>query len=190
MINKHFLRGTAAAAILTIAASGAQANLVVNGDFETGNFTGWSKSGNLSLSDVIANTVTSNHTFLWRSGATGSPAIISQALATTAGATYTLEFDLYNTATQNAAFAALFDGVNVFTSTNTPLNWMHFSFSGLKATGASTLLSFSARNDPSFYRLDNIVVTADARNNVPEPGSVALTLAALLLAAAAMRRRA
>ena len=31
------------------------ANLVVNGDFNTGNFTGWTKSGNTALSDIVNN---------------------------------------------------------------------------------------------------------------------------------------
>ncbi len=169
-------------------ASAAQASLVTNGDFETGTFAGWTKSGNLSLSDVISNTVTSNHTFLWRSGAIGSPAFISQSLNTQAGGTYTLEFDLFNTATSNAQFTALFDGVTVLSSSNTTYNWIHFAFTGLVASGTSTELKFGARNDPSFYRLDNVSVNLTA-SAVPEPATLLLMLSALAVAGAVTRRR-
>lgn len=177
-------------AIAALLVSGtAQANLVVNGDFETGTFAGWTKSGNASLSDVISNTVTSNHSFLWRSGATGSPAFISQLLNTSAGGLYTLEFDVYNSSTSNAFFSASFDGATVISSSNTTYNWTHFVFTGLQASGSSTELKFGARNDPSFYRVDNINVFAQAATTVPEPGTWMLVLPALAIGAAVARRR-
>lgn len=188
LTNKLPRFATLAAAAMLVAGT-AHANLVVNGDFETGTFAGWTKSGNNSLSDVISNTVTSNHTFLWRSGATGSPAFISQLLNTTAGETYTLEFDVYNTATSNESFTAMFNGIAVLSSVNTVYNWTHFVFNGLQATGSSTELKFGARNDPSFTRLDNINVFAEATTTVPEPSTWLLVLPALAIGAAAARRR-
>ena len=74
-------------AMIACAVNTASAGIVPNGDFETGTFAGWTKSGNTSLSDVISNTATADHTFVWRSGATGSPNYISQMLDTVAGAT-------------------------------------------------------------------------------------------------------
>jgi hypothetical protein len=189
MLNCNIPRLTTLAAAALFITSAANANLVVNGNFETGTFAGWTKSGNASLSDVISNTVTTNHTFVWRSGATGSPAFISQLLGTTAGTAYTLEFDLFNTATSNASFSAMFDGATLLSSTNTPYNWTHFVFSGLVASGSSAELKFGARNDPSFYRLDNINVFAEAAATVPEPGTWLLVLPALAIGAAATRRR-
>lgn len=189
-MKTRFVQMACAVALLA-SATAAHANLVVNGNFETGNFNGWTKSGNTALSDVISNTVTSNHSYVWRSGATGSPALITQLLATTAGASYTLEFDVYNTATQNAAFEVFFDGASVFSFANTPYNWAHLTFNGLAASTGSTALTFSARNDPSFIRLDNVVVNADsASHSVPEPSSTALALLAVGLALVAMRRSA
>ena len=69
------MKKIALATLLAVSAFSANAatELVTNGNFETGTFAGWTKSGNTSLSDVvISNTVTSNHSFVWRSGATGS----------------------------------------------------------------------------------------------------------------------
>lgn len=47
----------------------------------------------------------------------------------------------------------------------------------MQATGTSTEVKFSARNDPSFIRLDNVSVNSLADTSVPEPATVTLTMA-------------
>lgn len=182
------MKKIALALMLAASALSAQAatELVVNGDFETGTFAGWTKSGNNSLSDVISNTVTSNHSFVWRNGSTGSLAYISQNLATVAGGSYSLSFDVYNTATSNTIFEVDFNGAKVYGFTNEVHNWSHITLNGLSATGALTELKFGARNDPSFLRLDNVSVHALA---VPEPETYAMLLGGLALVGAVARRR-
>lgn len=191
-MRKIFL--TAVIASSALAAAAAPVELVTNGDFETGTFAGWTKSGNTGLSDVVSNTATSNQTFVWRSGATGSPAYISQALATTAGALYTLSFDVFNSATSNATFEADFNGSVVFSFSNEAHNWTHHVFANLLATGSSTELRFGARNDPSFTRLDNVsvveVAPAVAPAAVPEPSSLALAAVGMGLLGCGRKRRA
>ena len=175
-----------AVSALVFAAFGAsaQGNLVVNGDFQTGTFAGWTKSGDTSLSDVIANTVTSNHTFVWRSGSTGSLSYISQTIATQIGQTYSLSYDVFNTATTNSIFEAYFGGVKIAGFTNEVYNWTHYSFDNLVATGLASEIKFGARNDPSFTRLDNVTLTAA----VPEPETYAMMFAGLGLMGAIARR--
>lgn len=172
------MKPLAIVAALTVCAISANANLVTNGDFETGTFAGWTKSGNPTLSDVVSNTITSNTTFVWRSGATGTPALISQQIATVAGGLYEFEFDVYNTSLSNTAiFQAYFNGIVVFSFVGQAHDWTHHTFNVL-ATGTSTEVKFSARNDPSFTRLDNVSVTSLSDTSVPEPATVTLTMAA------------
>ena len=181
----------AAAALLALASLSAHAELIVNGNFESGNFNGWTKSGNTNLSDVISNAITSNHTYVWRSGATGSLAYISQDVVTVAGNTYSFAFDVYNSATSNSIFEAYFDGVMVAGFTNTVHNWTHFQIDNLVAGDALTTIKFGARNDPNYIRLDNVsLVEVDAPVGVPEPASIAIMLGGLGLLAAARRRKA
>ena len=51
-------------------------------------------------------------------------------------------------------------------------NYTVYSFT-LTATGASTVLQFSGRENPAWYLLDNVSVTG-ARRSYPEPSSLTL----------------
>lgn len=70
-------------------------NLVTNGDFETGNFNGWTVTQAATGTNIKVDTPTTgtDHTFGAFFGATGTDFdIISQTFATTPGAFYTLTF--------------------------------------------------------------------------------------------------
>jgi hypothetical protein len=75
---------------------------------------------------------------------------------------------------------------------------MHFVFTDLTATSASTLLKFGNRNYWDFNMLDNVTVVQTSANpdvppdpaNVPEPASAALVMAALGLLGWTRRRQA
>src|ERR1039458_10346258 len=71
-------------------------NLLVNPGFETGNFSGWTLSGSTAFEGVSSSFATTPYTGFYSAffGAVGTPNIISQTIATTAGDTYDLSFAL------------------------------------------------------------------------------------------------
>jgi hypothetical protein len=87
---------------------------------------------------------------------------VSQVVATTAGATYTLKFKVGNFSGSSTVNVQV-DGVQAFTATNTTVgttvNWQPFSFSFV-AANASTTIAFLNGDSPSdhFNGLDNIVM--------------------------------
>lgn len=171
---------------LTIATAARAANLVENGDFETGNLSGWELSGNrgytgLTNSDPIAGN------FSATLGPVGSLGHLAQHVATRAGVSYTISFRLSNEWGGMNSFEAFFDGVSLLAlSAAEPFAARRYQFVRSAASNNAEL-RFSYRHDPSFWYLDDIAVApADA---VPEPGSWALMFAGFGLAGYALRRR-
>ena len=157
-------------------APAVQAATVVNGDFETGDFSGWTVFGDLSGGfvgvDVAAPQAGSYAAYF---GSDGSTSGLSQLVATTVGASYDVGFwlkaeaDVNGVATPNS-FAFSWGGAPVLSLTNLPAgNYVRYA-SRLIATTASTSIAFTFQNDPAFFDLDSVAVVA----SVPEPSSVAL----------------
>jgi hypothetical protein len=166
-----------AGAAIVLAASMAgmaanAANLVTNGSFETGDFTGWTQFGDESYTGVTGcqgNGCATDGVDLAYFGPVNGVGGISQTLATGAGL-YDISFDLSNY--QGAYFSADFGGVSLLV--NVPQELVtHYSFTDVAASGPTTL-SFSFQNTPDYYTLDDVSVTAAA--GVPEPASWALML--------------
>jgi hypothetical protein len=146
------------------------ANLIVNGDFETGDFTGWTVTHAPSGSNIFVDHGPGpDTTFGAFFGATGSAFdSISQTFATTPGAFYTLSFfyqvtNLGTPIPANNGFDVLWNGVSVggglFPQFDVNPGFGTFTFH-LQATSALTTLQFDGRNAPSFDFLDNVSVTA------------------------------
>jgi PEP-CTERM motif len=175
----------ALAALLIGAGVGqAQANLVSNGDFETGNFSDWIQSGNGGFTGVSGGGAAHSGSFGASFGPIGSLGFIEQNLATVAGETYELTYWLRHDGGTANNFQVEWDGGLVSSFTNTGgFGYTQFSFD-LVALDASTTLKFGFRQDPAFWSLDDVSVVA----SVPEPGTLALFGAALFGLAATRRR--
>jgi hypothetical protein len=161
-----------AATLLCTVAWNANANLVANPGFETGNFSGWTvndPSGFTGVGNDAAFAHSGSHyAFL---GATPNTGSLSQSLTTVAGTFYTLSFYLANDMTPGlgptTAFEVFWNGASVLALPgNSPVfGYTNFTISGLVATGGATTLEFRYRHDNDFWRLDDCSVT------VPESAS-------------------
>src|ERR1700682_4537415 len=176
-MKKNLLAIIALLAVLG-SAEATPINLVVNGGFETGNFTGWSFGGN-------SMTVRSDHphtgTFEAKLGNVLSPGFLSQTLATVADTTYDLDFWLQADGLLGSPrnfFDVWLNGTRIFhevVSGRGPTfghDYQEHRFSFL-ATGLTTL-RFESRNDRAFFRLDDVSVQESAA--VPEPTTLSLVL--------------
>jgi hypothetical protein len=197
LISK-LVRFALAVSILALAATGlanAGDNLVTNGSFETGDFTGWTLSGDTTFTGVC-NVSTcpggfppEDGTYAAYFGPVGDTATISQTIATTPGDEYSLSFYLANPVGGTPNYFNVTFGNSSFSFTNfgTAFTWQQFTLTTL-ATSDQTQLSFTFRNDPSYWFLDNVTVQQSG-GTVPEPGTLALFGSGVLGIAGFARRK-
>jgi hypothetical protein len=166
--------------ILWFSATVASANLVFNGGFETGNFSGWTQSGNPSFTFVD---VGSAHSGLYNAfaGPMGSLGFLTQNISTVpAGSTYDLTFFLELASGQQPRRDHLevsFSGITLLSIDNPPssTSYQQFSFTNLLATGSSSSLQFGFRSDHGVFLLDDVSVV---QHTIPEPRTVSYCLIA------------
>jgi hypothetical protein len=171
----------------------ASPNLVSNGSFETGDFSGWTEGGNFQATSVTFGG------FYEYSGAQdgtwyavmvppGSDGTLSQTFATTAGAHYEFDFWFASVGDDPSDFSAYWDGTQLLSLTdpNTSPAWTLFTYD-VTGTGSDTI-QFAFRDDPAYMALDNISVT-QISGTTPEPGSFLLLGSGLLAALGTLRRK-
>lgn len=174
-------------------------NSVANCGFETGDFTGWTISGNtlnpggnyygVDAFDANSGNFGAYVSQDYLDGGT-APVDLSQMLATTPDEAYDITFwleqDTAPTPGYTHAFSATWDGTTLLSLTPTVASpgpggvFTEYSFTET-ATGASTNLAFSFENDDNFWSFDDVSVAAAP---TPEPSTgVAggIALAAMLL---------
>jgi len=186
-------------------AQAAHANLVVNGGFETGDFTGWTASIDDSWLRVCGPSTLGLCNTPGGFQATGAPhsgqyaAVnglsglggLSQDLSTEAGKTYEVSFWLANCPDYAAcapnAFKVTWDGVELLALDQAdPFAWTHYTFN-VQAGDTSSTLAFMGANPGSFYMFDDVNVVGAGRA-LPEPASLALVVVGLGGLMAARRR--
>jgi hypothetical protein len=144
---------------------GSGPNLVVNGDFETGDFTGWTTdSGSVTTGSTYAHSGTYGAQF----GPVGSLGYLSQTLSTTPGTSYVLSFwlDSPDGDTPNE-FQVSWDGTTLLDEANIPaIGWTNIQFM-VTATGTSTVLQFGFRDDPTYLGLDDVSVSTQSSTSPP-----------------------
>lgn len=142
--------------------------LVLNGSFETGDFTHWTSGGNFSFCSV-ANSAAYAHSGHYGAdlGPFGSLGHLSQTLPTTAGMSYVLSLWLDSPDGQtNNEFLVTWNGYPLFDEVDMPaIGWTNLQFL-VSATGTNSVLEFGFRDDPSALGLDDIRV-------VPTPPDLA-----------------
>jgi hypothetical protein len=106
------------------------------------------------------------HTGVWdvQFGATSASeataGTLSQTIATVPGTTYLVTFFLMNTDGPHNTFLATFGGQTVLSLTDAnAFGYTQYS-ANITATSGSSVLAFSAEQDPGFYYLDDVSVEA------------------------------
>lgn len=156
-----------------VASCAAHANLVVNGDFESGDLSGWSMVG---LGGVVG--VTSADKWEGQFGTGFSAALprgIEQLLHTDAGASYAVEFWLRHAGPADNFFSFNWDGGLVEHSlANINPGYATFTFQ-LQATSDLTPITFLFATNDGRWSLDSVrVERRDTPGELPEPGTVIL----------------
>ena len=173
-------------------------NIVTNGGFETGDFTGWTQGGNTSFTGVDSFSAHSgNFGAFMGPTSKGGPGSLSQNLTTTVGASYELSFFMYGEngsgnldgSINTVEFQVFWNGVMIFDTTNPPTSYQQFSFLNLTATGTSTQLRFVFQNDPSFFHLDDVVAGITATTVPDAMSTLWLALPTLAMIAFLQLRR-
>jgi hypothetical protein len=181
----EFLKKCAASAALFFAFASAHATpLLINGGFETGDFSGWMLSGSTD-SNVVDTGAQHGEEYSAYFGQAGMPASITQTLSTQVGHSYVVSFWLANLggSMNNPSTVDSFEvrvGGNslLALSDKTATEYMPMQVQ-FNATTDATDLAFFFRNDETYWLFDDVAISeqlAEPEGNVPEPATMLMLM--------------
>lgn len=136
-----------------------------NGSFETGDFTGWTTSGNFEFTQVVSGPFSpysgaQDGTFYVTAGPVGSLGFLSQTFADVAGEPLVISGWLNAVGDDPSEFTVSFNGTPLvdLLDPNTSGVWQQGSFN-VTATGSDTL-TIGFQDDPAWIAFDNLSVTS------------------------------
>ena len=169
-------------------------NLLTNGSFETGDFTGWTTGGIFEDTDVVSGafyeyTGAQDGNYYAVLGPVGNDGTLSQTFADHAGLEYTVNFWFASVGDNPSDFSASWDGTPLLslTNPNTGAAWTQYTYQ-VTGTGSDTL-TFAFRDDPAYMALDNVSVTESPEQSVPEPSSLLMLGTGVLGLGGVVRRK-
>jgi PEP-CTERM motif len=172
------LPGVVALTVVLVSAPAFAQNLVTNGSFESGYWTGWTTGGNFADTEVVSSPFygyeSEDGSYFALLGPVGSPGTLSQTFSDQAGAQYTFSFYLAGRGDHPSFFSAMWDGTTLLSLTDPDHQWQQYSFTEI-GTGHDSI-SFSFQDDPGYMALDNIVVSSNGSGTgtTPEPSTFIL----------------
>jgi hypothetical protein len=170
----------AAALAMMIASLGeasASPNLLINGGFEDGDFTGWTLNGDPATTfvteDLLFNSqlyVPAQGAFFAALGANGAEGTLTQTFVDTPGDLYFVSFLVASDGDEPNNFGVTGPG-----SLELPLEYLpasdYVAYTGYFTGSGSDTIMFTFRNDPGYLSLDAVSVTF-----APEPSTWAMML--------------
>jgi len=146
----------------------ASADVLVNGGFETGDFTGWTQFGNTGFSGVtgdVGGVAPHSGNYQAYFGPVGSLGGISQNAAS---GSYTLSFWLYNFGGTPSEVDVSAGGTTLLSATNPPASaYTQYSYPVTLTSPTMLSIQFAFQQNPSYFLLDDVSLTPTAA--VPEP---------------------
>lgn len=195
-------RAAAVAAIFVSFVDGsavAATNLVTNGGFETGNFSGWTQGGNTNSTFVTGGQFAHSGSYGAALGPVFGAGTLSQTFSTVVGESYDLRYFITNIANNDgdsapSLFEVTWNGSLLLGSSlidSGPFGFSDFNFSGIAATTTSTTLQFTFQHTPFFWGLDDVSVVQRSISipGTPDSGSTIALLGLALTLVACVRRR-